>query len=178
MVKHTSFPFPRTSKNALESDKKKKSQNDGCADPAFKFQRERETLTFQWDGVCFDEHLSSLIRPLRLTSKALMHLKRKYKRATPRHSIVMISDTNSHPSTESIAGQIKDGFQKRKAKTLTRILWSFLLTFICFIYFCVVLMFCFDFDETNSLCSGQWHPHHLWTVRVASIASQVVYGDG
>jgi hypothetical protein len=122
MVKHTSFPFPRTSKNALESDKKKKSQNDGCADPAFKFQRERETFTFQWDGVCFDEHLSSLIRPLRLTFKALMHLKRKYKRATPRHSIVRISDTNIHPSTESIAGQIKDVFQKRKAKTLTRIL--------------------------------------------------------
>jgi len=110
MVKHTSFPFPRTSKNALESDKKKKSQNDGCADPAFKFQRERETLTFQWDGVCSDEHLSSLTRPLRLTFKALMHLKRKYKRATPRHSIVRISDTNSHPSTESIEGQIKDVF--------------------------------------------------------------------
>ena len=121
MVKHTSFPFPRTSKNALESDKKKKVKTM-VVQTLLSNSRERETLTFQWDGVCSDEHLSSLTRPLRLTFKALMHLKRKYKRATPRHSIVRISDTNSHPSTESIVGQIKDVFQKRKAKTLTRIL--------------------------------------------------------
>jgi len=62
-----------------------------------------------------------------------MHLKRKYKRATPRHSIVRISDTNSHPSTESIVGQIKDVFQKKESENINQNIMIF-LTYIYLFY--------------------------------------------